>query len=143
MTIDELKQDSLFITLPENYKKFVVLYLESNGAKTDSALKTWNCKNSASADSMARRALNRPDVRMLVAKFFGENPAEVPFTQDELLGFISKKVRTLPDEEEALRFNYVKILLDMNGWKQKPAEPNKENAEPSVWDEVRQLEAKQ
>jgi hypothetical protein len=143
VTLDELKQDSLFITLPENYKKFVVLYLESNGAKTDSALKTWNCKNSASADSMARRALNRPDVRMLVAKFFGENPAEVPFTQDELLGFISKKVRTLPDEEEALRFNYVKILLDMNGWKQKPAEPNKENAEHSVWDEVRQLEAKQ
>jgi hypothetical protein len=135
MTLDELKQDSLFITLPENYKKFVVLYLESNGAKTDSALKTWNCKNSASADAMARRALNRPDVRMLVAKFFGENPAEVPFTQDELLGFISKKVRTLPDEEEALRFNYVKILLDMNGWKQKPTDAPKNEAPKNDGDE--------
>jgi hypothetical protein len=139
VTVDELKQDSLFITLPENYKKFVVLYLESNGAKTDSALKTWNCKNSASADAMANRALNRADVKMLVAKFFGDNPDEVPFSQNELLGFISKKVRTLPKEEEALRFNYVKILLDMNGWKQKPTEAPKNEAPKNDGDEPFQL----
>jgi hypothetical protein len=135
MTLDELKQDSLFITLPENYKKFVVLYLESNGSKTDSALKTWNCKNSASADSMARRALNRPDVKLLVAKFFGENPDEEPFNLDELKGFVSKKIRTLTKEEEDLRFNYIKILLDMNGWKQKPTDAPKNDAPKNDGDE--------
>jgi hypothetical protein len=139
MSIDELKQDSLFITLPENYKKFVVLYLESNGAKTDSALKTWNCKNSASADAMARRALNRPDVKLLVAKFFGENPDEEPFNLDELKGFVSKKIRTLTKEEEDLRFNYIKILLDMNGWKQKPTEAPKNDAPKNDGDEPFQL----
>jgi hypothetical protein len=143
MSIDELKQDSLFITLPENYKKFVVLYLESNGAKTDSALKTWNCKNSASADAMANRALNRADVKMLVAKFFGENPEEVPFSLDELKGFVSKKIRTLTKEEEDLRFKYVQVFLDMEGWKKKPTDAPKGESGPSVWDEVRQLEAKQ
>jgi hypothetical protein len=135
MTLDELRKDALFITLPERHKVFLVLYLESNGARTEAAFKAWNCKDENSANSMARRSLSRPDVRMLVAKFFGENPAEVPFTQDELLGFISKKVRTLPDEEEALRFNYVKILLDMNGWKQKPTDAPKNEAPKNDGDE--------
>lgn len=141
LTLDQLLAHPYFVRLSPKQKVFVEQLCRNGNNKVAAAHKAWQCKDDDSARSFANKTLNKADVRWLVSKFFGIAAEDEPFTRDEMMTLISRKIRTVNDEK--LVYNYIRAYMDMNGWEMKPADPAKTDAPASrsMMDEV--IEAEQ
>jgi hypothetical protein len=73
-----------------------------------------------SARAMASKALDHPNVAYLVEQYFGADPQRQAFTRESALQHAAEKARKATDEKVAL--DYFRLVIEMEGWRVKPAE---------------------
>lgn len=120
MTPDEIRSHPLFAKLNERKQTFINTLLTNANNKIAAAHAAWKCNGDESARTLAHRALQDEAVAFLVESYFGKDPSRIQFTREQALEFASKKARAADDPKLAL--DYLKLIVQMNGWLCKPAD---------------------
>lgn len=143
MVIERLIVDPRYLRLTDQQKVFVKTLCEHGNDKIQAALAAWDCKSPASAQTMANRALRKPEIRKLTSEFFGKDIADERMSREEWLSVTAQCARTA--EKDADRYRFLTLIANAEGWFKKPTEvepdPDEDGErEESIMDRVRQLE---
>lgn len=128
MTPDEIRSHPFFTKLNERKQTFVSTLIENKNDKIAAAHAAWKCNGDESARTLANRALQDESVAFLVEQYFGKDPSRLQFTREQALEFAAGKARETGDPKICL--DYFKIIVEMNGWRVKPADAPKEVEKP-------------
>jgi hypothetical protein len=124
MTPDEIRSHPFFSKLSERKQTFVNTLLTNKNDKIAAAHAAWKCNGDESARTLANRALQDESVAFLVESYFGRDPSRIKFTREQALEFAAKKARDA-DDDPKLALDYLKLIVQMEGWLVKAADaPN-------------------
>jgi hypothetical protein len=121
MTIDEIKVHPTFVRLTEKQKNFVVGLCTNGNDKLKAAHAAYVCKNDATALAVASGLLAKETIKKLVDAFFSIEPSDECFSKDELLAFMTKKIRTSTTPDNIMA-KLVDLYAELKGWKMKSVE---------------------
>ena len=133
MTLDDLKADPRYVTLPPSRREFVLAYCSNGADKVAAAKASSEVTTEESAISKANTVMRDPAVRALVNAFY--NRTEDVGSKTEALAIVWKQIQT--GGEDLL--DYLKLYGEWMGFKSEkgPDEPPKP---PDLYDQVRELE---
>lgn len=147
MTIDRLIVDPRFLRLTDQQKTFTKTSCSNGNDKIQAAIAAWECKSSSSAQTMANRFLRtHPEIKRLIAEFFGTDPTDERLTREEWLSMAAKGARTADKPADSFRF--LNMIGNAEGWfKQISGDgvdaADEEEKEKSTMELVHELEKKQ
>jgi hypothetical protein len=145
MNVDDLKRERDFQQLTDQQKKFILEYCSNGGLRIPAAHKAYNCKNDASATSIAHNCLHNKRIAYLVAKYFGYDSNKHHLHKDEFLGLLAERVR---DRKTPANFfvALANMYKELAPWAVQPpaapAPPPEERAPVDIDTLVREMEQK-
>jgi hypothetical protein len=120
MTKKDVLTHPVFLALSDGDKKFVAELLENGNEKRAAAHVAWNCKDDASADSMANSSLRKPKVKYLLDEYFGVNVLRKIPSREELAASAWERFQSARDGNEAHK--WAQMVSTVMGYNTKPQE---------------------
>lgn len=143
MTRQEVIVHPVFLRLSDGYKNFVTALMDNGNDKRAAAHLSWKCKDDASAEAMANKALRKPAVRYLVDEYLGVSLASRIPTRDELAAAAWERAQRTTDGNEAHKwFSMVKDVMGYNTKAQETPPPAPAPEAPDDTELMEELESR-
>ena len=145
LTLERLVVDPRYLRLAPQQQVFVKTCCQNGNNKIQAGIAAWQCKSTASAQTMANRLLReKPEAVSLIRDFFAGDILDELMTKEQWLAMASERARKA--EKDADCYKFMTLIGQANGWIQKPTEggdsSSEDEKEKSTLELVHELEKK-